>query len=157
MAKFRFALQRVLDRRLDEEEVRRRALARIESHRRGLEDSLRTRQTEISAGREAWRGGLVGEIDPAALRHHAAAGVGLMRKAQRTVLELASLEKGLAKARAELVEAARARRALELLREQRLAAHRALESRRERDQLDELALAGVRRQEAERAAAGDTP
>ena len=62
-----------------------------------------------------------------------------MRKAHRTVLEMAALEKGLAAARAELVEAARARRALELLREQRLAAHLALEARREREALDEFA------------------
>ena len=100
MPRFRFALQRVLDRRLDEEEVKRRALAVLERKRRELEESLLTRPGEISAGREAWRAALVGEVDPAALRHHAAAGVGLFRKAQRTVLEIASLDKGLAKARA---------------------------------------------------------
>jgi flagellar export protein FliJ len=85
----------------------------------------------------------VGEVDPAALRHHAAAGVGLFRKAQRTVLEIASLEKGIAKARAESVEAARARRTLEILREQRLAAFRALENRREQGALDEIATTGA--------------
>jgi flagellar FliJ protein len=143
MARFRFALQRVLDRRLDEEEVKRRALAVLEGRRRQLEESLRTRQGEISAGRDAWRAELVGEVDPAALRHHAAAGVGLFRKAQRTVLEIASLEKGIAKARAESVEAARARRTLEILREQRLAAFRALENRREQGALDEIATTGA--------------
>ena len=143
MARFRFALQRVLDRRLDEEEVKRRALAVLEGRRRQLEESLRTRQGEISAGRDAWRAELVGEVDPAALRHHAAAGVGLFRKAQRTVLEIASLEKGIAKARAESVEVARARRTLEILREQRLAAFRALENRREQGALDEIATTGA--------------
>ena len=143
MARFRFALQRVLDRRLDEEEVKRRALAVLEGRRRQLEESLRTRQGEISAGRDAWRAELVGEVDPAALRHHAAAGVGLFRKAQRTVLEIASLEKGIATARAESVEAARARRTLEILREQRLAAFRALENRREQGALDEIATTGA--------------
>ena len=143
MARFRFALQRVLDRRLEEEEVKRRALAVLEGRRRQLEESLRTRQGEISAGRDAWRAELVGEVDPAALRHHAAAGVGLFRKAQRTVLEIASLEKGIAKARAESVEAARARRTLEILREQRLAAFRALENRREQGALDEIATTGA--------------
>jgi flagellar export protein FliJ len=139
MPRFRFALQRLLDRRLDEEEVKRRALATIEKRRRELEDALRARQTEISAGRTAMRAELVGEIDPAALRHHAAAGVGLFRKAQRTVLEIASLEKGIAKARAEAVEAARARRTLEILRERRLAAHHDAERRTEQVALDEIA------------------
>jgi len=138
MARFKFTLQRVLDRRLDEEEVKRRALATIERRRRELEDSLRARQGEISASRNAWRAELVGEIDPAALRHHAAAGVGLFRKAQRTVLEIASLEKGIAKARAEAVEAARARRTLEILRDQRLAAFADGERRKEQGALDEL-------------------
>jgi flagellar FliJ protein len=144
MARFRFALQRVLDRRLDEEEVKRRALALIERKRRELEDALRARQGEISAGRDAWRAELVGSIDPASLRHHAAAGVGLFRKAQRTVLEIASLDKGIAKARAEAVEAARARRMLEILRERRLAAFNELESRREQTALDEIAANGAR-------------
>ncbi|MEY4119167.1 MAG: Flagellar FliJ protein [Planctomycetota bacterium] len=138
MARFKFTLQRVLDRRLDEEEVKRRALATIERRRRELEDSLRARQGEISASRTAWRAGLVGEIDPAALRHHAAAGVGLFRKAQRTVIEIASLEKGIAKARAEAVEAARARRTLEILRDQRLSAFADGERRKEQGALDEL-------------------
>ncbi|MCE2882041.1 MAG: flagellar export protein FliJ [Planctomycetaceae bacterium] len=154
MAKFRFALQRVLDRRLDEEEARRRVLSQVEAKRRGLEDALRTRQQEISAGRDAWRSGLVGTVDPAALRHHAIASTGLVRKAQRTVLELAGMEKALVKARADLVEAARARRALEILRERRLAAHLAEESRRERDNLDEFAANVARRaRDAEGAAA----
>ncbi|MFM1804056.1 MAG: hypothetical protein RL136_935 [Planctomycetota bacterium] len=144
MARFRFALQRVLDRRLDEEEVRRRALAAIERKRRELEQSLRERQTEISSGRQQWRAELVGEVDPATLRHHAAAGVGLLRKAQRTVLELASLEKGIAQARAAAVEASRARRTLEILREQRLAAFEATERRREQATLDEIAANNAR-------------
>jgi flagellar FliJ protein len=144
MARFRFALQRVLDLRLDEEEVKRRALASIERRRRDLEESLRTRQAEILAARSAWRGELTGEIDPATLRHHATAGIGILRKAQRTVLEIASLEKGIAKARAEAVDAARARRALELLRERRLAAFNELESRREQASLDEFGAFAAR-------------
>ena len=64
MPRFRFALQRVLDLRLREEEARRLALAGVEGQRRMLEDSLRTRQVEISAGRDEWRRQLVGEIDP---------------------------------------------------------------------------------------------
>ena len=57
---------------------------------------------------------------------------------QRTVLEIASLEKGIAKARAEAVEAARARRTLEILRDQRLSAFADGERRKEQGALDEL-------------------
>ena len=139
MARFRFALQRVLDLRIEEEEVRRRALAAIETQRRTLDDSLRTRQGEISAGRDDLRRQLVGAIDATALRHHSTASIGLMRKAQRTVLEMAGLEKQLARAKADLVEAARRRRALEILREQRLRAFQEVDARHEREQLDEFA------------------
>lgn len=138
MPAFRFTLERVLDLRLDEEESKRRALAAIEARRRALEDSLRSRQAEIAAGRDEWRAGLVGPVDAEALRHNARAALGLVRRAQRAVLELAALEKALGRARTELVEAARARRALEILRERRLAAHLAEERRREQSALDEI-------------------
>lgn len=151
MARFRFTLARLLDRRLKEEEARRLALAKIEGHRRALEDALRDRQREISAGREEWRRQLVGEIDPAALRHQAGASLGLLRKAQRTVIEIAGLEKSLVRAKEDLIEAARARRALEILRERRLAAFHAVEARREREQLDEFAQEMDRRARLERA------
>jgi flagellar export protein FliJ len=149
MPRFRFTLDRLLDRRLKEEEARKLALSKIEGHRRSLEDALRERQREISAGRDEWRTQLVGPVDPAALRHHAGASVGLLRKAQRTVLELAGLEKSLARARQDLTEAARARRVLEILRERRLAAFKADEARRERDQLDEFAQEIARRAKLE--------
>ena len=145
MAKVRFALQRVLDRRLDEEEAKRRTHAALEAKKRGLEDALRGRQQEIAAGRDMWRTQLVGEVDAAALRHHAGAAMGLVRKAQRTVLEMASLEKSITVSRTELVEVAKARRALEILRERRLAAHVELEAMRERAQLDEFASDLARR------------
>jgi flagellar FliJ protein len=157
MPKFRFALQRVLDRRLDEEEEKRRVHAELLKARRALEDALRGRQQEIAAGRDAWRAQLVGEIDPASLRHHAGAAVGLVRKAQRTVLEMASLEKSMRRAQDELVEAAKARRALEILRERRLAAHNEAESSRERAQLDEFASNLARREREDAAAREITP
>jgi len=156
MAKFRFALQRVLELRLDEEDAKRRVHTEFARKRRALEDALRGRQQEIAAGRDAWRSQLVGEVDPAALRHHASAAVGLVRKAQRTVLEMASLEKSLERARLDLVDAAKARRALEILRERRLAAHNEAEATRERAQLDEFASNLSRREREDSAANGDT-
>ena len=156
MPVFRFTLERILDLRLDEEDAKRRALAAIEARRRSLEESLRSRQAEIAAGRDEWRAGLVGPVDAEALRHNARAALGLVRRAQRAVLELAALEKALARARMELVEAARARRALEILRERRLAAHLAEEGRREQSALDEMGarVAGAAGLRADRSASG---
>jgi flagellar biosynthesis chaperone FliJ len=79
--------------------------------------------------------------------------MGLVRKAQRTVLEMASLEKSITVSRTELVEVAKARRALEILRERRLAAHVELEAMRERAQLDEFASDLARRAREEAAQA----
>lgn len=154
MARFRFALQRVLDRRLKEEEAKKLVVATVERHRRELEDSLRTRQREIAGGRDEWRAQLVGAIDPASLRHHAGAAIGLMHKAQRTVLELASTEKAMQRARADLTEAARARRALELLRDRRRAAFEEEISKRDREQLDEFAQVSSQRRTAGDGSAG---
>ena len=84
--------------------------------------------------------------------------MGLVRKAQRTVLEMASLEKSITVSRTELVEVAKARRALEILRERRLAAHLELEAMRERAQLDEFAsdLARRAREDASQASVANT-
>jgi len=152
MARFIFKLQRALDRRLQIEEEKRAVFARIDAMRVKLEEGLRTRQAEIQQSREAWRGGMVGAIDPVALRQHANAGLGLFRKAQRTVIELSGLDRGLQAARAAMVSAAQDRRALEILRESRLAEFKGSEDRKERDQLDEFGadLAERRRQEEQR-------
>lgn len=139
MARFRFQLQPVLDARLRAEDDRRRAVADLEMERRRLEDGLRRRQAAITGARDDVRAALVGTVRPEDLRAQANASLAGMRDAQRTVLELAGLHRRLETARAALAEAARERRAIELVKERRYDAWRRDLERREQAALDEIA------------------
>jgi flagellar export protein FliJ len=71
-----------------------------------------------------------------------------MRHAQRLVLELAGVRRTLEAAQAALADAARGRRAIELLRERRFSQWRQAQDKIENDALDELAvIAAARRHE----------
>jgi flagellar export protein FliJ len=71
---------------------------------------------------------------------HAAASLGVMRAAQRIVLELAGVHRKLDVARAQLIESARQRRAVEILRERRYQQWQTEINKAEADALDELAV-----------------
>jgi flagellar FliJ protein len=139
MARFRFQLQPVLDARSRAEDDRRRDVAALESERRRLEDRLRSGQVSISGAREDVRSALVGTVRPEALRAQANASLACMRDAQRLVLELAGVHRRLEVARGALAEAARQRRAIELVKERRFEAWRREQERREQSALDEIA------------------
>lgn len=139
MPRFRFQLQAVLDLRQREEDGRQREVAKLEQERRRIEDGLRRRQRSITDARDEVRNRLVGDLNPDGLRSQANASLSLMRDAQRTVLELAALHRRLEKARLDLQEAARRRRAMELLRDRRALEWREGLDRREQAAIDELA------------------
>jgi flagellar FliJ protein len=139
MARFRFQLQPVLDARLRAEEERRRDVATLETERRRLEDRLRSGQVSISGARDDVRSALVGTVRPDALRAQANASLARMRDAQRLVLELAGVHRRLVVAQAALAEAAKQRRAIELVKERRFEAWRREQDRREQSALDEIA------------------
>jgi flagellar export protein FliJ len=63
-----------------------------------------------------------------------------LRQGQRIVLELAGVHRRLDSARIALIEAARRRRAVELLRQQRLEQWQAAQDKAETDAIDELAV-----------------
>ena len=140
MPRFTFKLEPVLKARKREEQERQRAVAGIEAERLRLEQTLRLHQANIAAGKDALRAGLVGRLDPGVLRLEAAGTMQVLRKAQQTLIELAGLHKRLEAARAELVEASRRRRAMELLREQRMAQWISDMNRAETKATDELAV-----------------
>ncbi len=153
MARFRFALEPLLKARADAEREKQRSFATIEGERLKLEQALRHHQSRIAEGKQSLRGGLIGTIDAPSLRMHAAASLQLMRQAQRTVLELAGVHKRLDAARAELIEARRRRRAIEILKEHRLAEWTQALEKAETAALDEMAvIAAARRQRSEPAA-----
>jgi flagellar FliJ protein len=139
MPRFRFPLQPVLDARSRAEDERRRDVATLESERRRLEDRLRAGQRSISGARDDVRAALVGTVRPDALRAQANLSLACMRDAQRLVLELAGVHRRLEVARAALAEAAKQRRAIEMVKERRFEDWRREQDRREQSALDELA------------------
>lgn len=145
MAKFTFSLDPLLKARLAVEQRHQRAVAMIEQERRGIEQRIRDQQRQIAEGKQAVRSGLIGDVDAQGLRQHAAASLHLMRQAQRLVLELHGVHKRLDAARAVLIEAAKARRAVELLRERRWEEWKTAQEKAETAALDELAVIAAAR------------
>ena len=150
MPRFRFALESLLTARRLAEREQQRVVASIERERLALEESLRRQQQDISSARQSLRDSLIGTLDAHILRLHAASSLQQMRSAQRLVLELAGVHRRLETARSALVEAARARRAIELLRERRFAQWKAALAKAEDQALDELAVIAAARRGATR-------
>ena len=140
MAKFRFELDPVLRARQREEDVIQRDVARLNRQRTILEDGLRSRQVRLSESKRSVRDQLVGTIETSHVRMQANASLAIMRDAERTVLELAGIHQRLEEAQSRLREAAKRRRAIELLKEQRIMEWRRSEARAEQLALDELAV-----------------
>ena len=140
MPRFRFRLEPVLEARRRTEQGRQRAVADLERQRRELEDTLRRHQQFITSGKQSLATQLVGSIQLDALRAHAGSTIHLMRRAHRVLIELAGVHKRLDAARAELIEATRDRRAVELLRERRFAEWKRVLERAENAALDEMAV-----------------
>jgi flagellar FliJ protein len=147
MARFRFKLEPLLRARKLAEQRKQRAVAECEAQRMALEDALRRQQQFIVSGKQDLRDQLVGALDVSSMRAHAGATIQLMRKAERMVLELAGVHRRLDAARAELIEATRSRRAVELLKERRLQEFNKSIERAEAAALDELAVQAAARKE----------
>lgn len=145
MAKFTFKLDPLLRARQLQERQRQRIVAEIERERLRFEQTLRGYQSGIAQGKQALRDQLIGTLDAHHLRMHAATSMHLMRKAQRLVLELAGVHKRLEAARAALVEAARQRRIVEILREKRLEQWLIDQNKAEAAVVDELAVIAAAR------------
>jgi len=146
MARFRFGLQAVLDHREMIEGQKQKVVAGFESQRVRLERVLRECQRSIAAEKAGQRT-MLGSADIHGARQQAAAALRLMVAAQRTAVELAGVHKRLEGARAELLEAAKRRKAVELLRERRLDEWKQDMNRREVAAVDELAVMRAARKE----------
>lgn len=149
MAKFRFKLEPLLKARRMVEQTHQRAVAEIERERMTLEARLRAQQEHLAEGKKTMRSDMVGQVNIQGLRMHAASSLHQMRIAQRLVLELAGVHRRLEAARASLIEAARRRRAVELLKERRFLQWRTRLEKAETAALDELAvIAAARRRDS---------
>jgi flagellar FliJ protein len=149
MPRFRFPLEGLLKARRAAEQQQQRAVAEIERARHAIEERLRQQQQDFAMNRQDLREALVGTVDAQTLRLHAASSIQQMRQAQRLVLELAGTHARMDAARALLVEAARARRAIELLRERRFEQWRVALEKAEAATMDELAVFAASRQRSQ--------
>ncbi|MEL6741722.1 MAG: flagellar FliJ family protein [Planctomycetota bacterium] len=140
MARFRFELQSVLEQREREERARQRVVAELERERVSIEGEIRScRELAMSESSDLRARLVPGEaVDLDAVRVQASASLGVLARAQAAVVRLAGVYERLDRARLELLEAATARRAVELLRDRRLEAWKRDELRREQLVLDDL-------------------
>jgi flagellar FliJ protein len=145
MPRFRFKLDPVLETRRRAEQAKQRVVADLDRRRLEMEETLRRRQAAITAGKDSRRDQLVGRLDIAALRAHAGSTLQVIRDAHRILLELAGVHKQLDAARAELIEASRDRRAIELLRERRFEEWKKRVNKAEDAVIDELAVQSAAR------------
>lgn len=146
MAKFIFRLASVLKQRLAIERTKQAAVASLESRRVALEQTLRDMQRTIDGARDEWRhmlhAGASGSVSAADVRGagmQAAASFSSQTAAHRIVIQLAGVLTHLKKARAELVEAMKARRAIELLREKQFEEWKLEQRRLDTNAMDEIA------------------
>jgi flagellar export protein FliJ len=113
-----------------------------------LHDQLRHMQQTIGQSKRDLTAGLVGQVDMDKVAQFARYSGQTTQRAQQIVVRLASLEKQIDASRARLMEAVRARKALEMLR----ARYRSLwlrdQERHEAAFLDDVALQGHIRAQA---------
>lgn len=140
MPKFRFKLEALLDSRRRDERDHQIEFATIDRERIGLEDAIRSRHTAARRGRDDLRRALEpGEPRTIiGVRLQAKSSLMLESQTQRLAIELAGVLKRLGEARTRLLEAARARKAVELLREKRFEEWKRDQDRRETAEQDDL-------------------
>ncbi|MCA9303692.1 MAG: flagellar export protein FliJ [Phycisphaerales bacterium] len=142
MPRFRFNLQPVLELREREEREKQIVFASYERERVELEDRIRRCQSMMDDEKRVMRDALSagGVVDLRSVKMQAGATLGHHLDAHRAVLELAGVFTKLESARAELIRASAARKAVELLRERAYEAFRKELDAREARELDELAV-----------------
>jgi len=139
VARFKFELEAVLEHRKRLEQERQKAVAELESQRVGLEGIIRRCQEGLVHEKEEMKALLKG-ADMRGVRFQIAAAGRLTASAQRAVLELAGLHKRLEAARVLLLDAARRRKAVELLKERRFEEWMRHQNKLEAEAMDELAV-----------------
>ena len=145
MAKFRFQFESLLEVRKRTEQERQLVVAELERERLAIEDELRECQRSIVQSKGGLRdmlgagsGGAPVVLDFAAVRLQTGAAFHLTHRAQQIALRLAGAHRRVEAARAALLEATVARKAVELLKDKRHAEWKRELDRRELAAVDEL-------------------
>lgn len=141
MARFVFQLDGVLRQRKDIEQRRQRELARIDSQMSQLQIELRQLNLDVqTATVEMRQQHLVGRLDLSFLAAHRRFMQAMQRKAMTLVQRMSLVQKQVDQARAALLEAAKARKAVEKLRERQYERWLADVNRREAAEMDEIGM-----------------
>jgi flagellar FliJ protein len=139
MPRFRFRLDPLLRVRRQAERAKQVVVADLQRQSSELESALRRRQELIESARQAHVGRLTGRVDVTALRGTAAETLRHLRDASRLAVELAGARRRLEGAQSALRDAARDRRAVELVRQRRFEEWKRSLERREVAEHDEMA------------------
>lgn len=141
MARFRFSLEGVLRQRALVEREKQRVVAdrqtivaKLTTELRALDQQMQSATAEVRDHR------LVGRLDLSYLAAHRRYALAMQRRAVELARRIASAQVAVEQAQAELVEAARRRKAIEKLREKRLAQWQAEHQRKESSELDEIGM-----------------
>lgn len=141
MARFRFSLEGVLRQRALVERERQRVVAdrqaivaKLTTELRALDQQMQSATAEVRDHR------LVGRLDLSYLAAHRRYALAMQRRALELARRIASAQVAVEQAQAELVEAARRRKAIEKLRDKRLAQWQAEHQRKESSELDEIGM-----------------
>jgi flagellar protein FliJ len=148
MAQFRFQLETVLRHRRVVEDQRQRELAQGLRQRMILHDQLRLMQQTITQSKRDLGTGLTGKVNMDQVASFARYNSQVTQRAQAIVVRLVAVEKQIDAARLRLLEASKARKALELLRDRHMQLWQQEQERLETAILDELAVQGFNRQQA---------
>ena len=141
MAKFTFNLDGVLRQREHVEQERQRDFAIVQKELTQLQAELRELDGVQQAATEDLRNNrLVGHVDLSFLAAHRRFMFAMQRKGMGIVQRIALAQRKVDEARAALAEAAKARKAIEKLRDNRLEQWRLAESKKEADALDEAGM-----------------
>jgi len=137
-AKFDFRLQIVLEERARRERVQQGVVGQVQSERTRIQQRAAIIQADLASGRRGLRDMMTGEVDASAVRRSGIASLHGLLKLQRIAVELAGCHRRLETAQAELTARAVARKAVETLRAQQLAAFKARINRLEAAELDDI-------------------
>ena len=140
MSTFKFQFESVWIQRRAEEEKSQRHLAKALRQRMIFRDQLRQMQQTITQSKRDLADGLTGTVDLARVSGFARFNGQVVQRAHAFVTRLAVVEKQIDTARATLLQATHARRAIELLRDKRRRQWQQQQDRREAAELDEIAV-----------------
>ena len=138
MARFAFKLDPVLRHRRMIEEERQRALAQLLRRKLILETQVGDLQRTIVTDKRAIVDALVGKVDVMRIRQHGVHSNHVALRVQQIAIELYKLAQQLDQSRVQLLEATKARKAVELLRQKRYDRWMSEQRRDETRQADEL-------------------